>query len=287
MCVLTGKEIEVRATNIFKEKTWTRESCQEASYDLRVSTEPYLRIGGKLYEPENPFKKSHIVIEPGELAMIPTVESFNMPCDLVGDIKIKFRFSRKGLTSLIAPKVDPFYGREHSNGERLYLWVTNLGLEPIHIQKGKPVFNVQFHRLVGETPSFHKKPSMGRTIAEEIHPMATTPHLGFMDKIKAEVRDELKSGPINELDSRLKGVEQGTTQVVQFGVFLVASALLAGFITALFAMVFALNTRSGVAMTANLENSSLGILLLVVCVILAVVLIVFLWETFLRFIRRR
>ncbi len=203
MCVLTGKEIEVRAAKIFKGDTWIRESCQETSYDLRVATEPYLRIGGEFYEPKNPYKKSYIKIEPGELAMLPTVESFNMPWNLVGDIKIKFRYSRQGLISLIAPKVDPYYGKGHTDGERLYLWVSNLGLESIYIEECKPVFNVQFHKLHGEIPTYHKKPPMGDTVKQEIHRMTTSPHLGFMDKIKAEIRDELTSGPIKELDSRL------------------------------------------------------------------------------------
>ena len=50
MCVLTGKEIERRRDEIFKCESWSDECFQEASYDLRVDTEPVLRIGGKLYE---------------------------------------------------------------------------------------------------------------------------------------------------------------------------------------------------------------------------------------------
>ena len=151
MCVLSGPEIKRRASNIFLSDTWHEDCVQEATYDLRVDTKPLLRIGGKPYDPTEPYPHSHIKIEPGELAMLPTVERFQMPKDLVGSIKIKLSHSSKGLTPLFGPKVDPRFGREH-NGERMYLWVSNLGLKPIHIERRDAVFAVEFHKLHGDDP---------------------------------------------------------------------------------------------------------------------------------------
>ena len=71
MCVLTGKEIFKRRNSIFSRKSWSNESFQEASYDLRVDTGPVLRIGGKLYENGIKYKGSHMRIEPGEMAPAP------------------------------------------------------------------------------------------------------------------------------------------------------------------------------------------------------------------------
>ena len=48
MCVLTGREIKRRRDQIFRHKSWGPESFQEASYDLRVDTGPYLGFAPKL-----------------------------------------------------------------------------------------------------------------------------------------------------------------------------------------------------------------------------------------------
>ena len=266
MCVLSGKEIDRRGKEIFNEGSWSPECCQEASYDLRVDTGPFLRIGGKLYEKGSCYTKTHIKIEPGELAMLPTVESFCMPEDLVGSIKIKFSHSRQGLTPLFGPKIDPYFGRGHKD-ERLYLWVSNLGMSTIIIERGEPVFTVQFHTLVGAPPEFKKKDQIGPTVAKEARKI-TGQNLGFMDTMKRQVTDNL--------DSRISRVEHGTQQVVVFGVFLVASALLAGAITAMFAMVFALNTDSGAAAVDALEGSILGYLLISACAGLVLAIVVLL-----------
>ena len=276
MCILSGKEIENRAGEIFSRDSWAQESFQEASYDLRVDTKPYLRIGGELYEPGRCYDKSYIRIEPGELAMLPTVESFSMPEDLVGTIKIKFNYSRKGLTPLFGPKVDPYFGRGHKD-ERLYLWVSNLGLDTITVDSGKPVFTVQFHTLIGERPEFKKKPPTGQTISRELHAGGHGKSLGFIDTMRDQVTAELSD--------RLSRVEHGTQQVVLFGVFLVASALLASSFAAMFAMVFALNTDTGVTMVNALSGSLLGIVLCTVGVLLSIAVIVLLGATLFQFIR--
>ena len=265
MCVLTGKEIENRAGDIFTNGSWFLDSFQEASYDLRVDTGPYLRIGGKLYDEANPYGESFIEIKPGELALIPTIESFCMPPDLVGDIKIKFSHSRQGLTPLFGPKIDPMFGTGLED-ERLYLWVSNLGLKSIVIEKGEPVFTVQFHKLVGEPPAPSQKEPVGPRVAREIRKMGTGQYLGFLDTIEAEVK--------KEFESRLNRVEEGTQQVVTFGVFLVASALFAGVLGAIFATVSAVNTKSGVAAFHALEGSHWGNLLFALCVGLAILVFV-------------
>ena len=227
MCVLTGKEIFKRRNSIFSRESWACESFQEASYDLRVDTGPVLRIGGKLYENDIKYKGTLMKIEPGEMALLPTIESFNMPWNLVGDIKIKFSHSRQGLTPLIGPKVDPFFGREHKD-ERLYLWVSNLGLSPITIQRGDRVFTVQFHKLYGEMPEFERKNPTADTVAQEAYAMGADQSLGFVERIRGDVS--------SNLSDRLSRVEQGSERVVLFGVFLVASAVLVGAFTTLFVL---------------------------------------------------
>ena len=265
MCVLTGGEIDNRAGEIFSNKSWCSASFQEASYDLRVDTGPFLRIGGKLYDEVSPYKESFVEIKPGELAMLPTVESFCMPNDLVGDIKIKFSHSRQGLTPLFGPKVDPKFGNGHDD-ERLYLWVSNLGLKPIVVERYEAVFTVQFHQLVGPPPDPEKKNPVGPTVAREIRKAGTGQYLGFTEAIKGEIK--------GEFETRLTRVEEGTRQVVIFGVFLVASALFASALGAILAMVSVSNTKSGIGTFNVLEGSNWGDLLFLLFVGLAILVVI-------------
>ncbi len=269
MAVLTGKTIERRASGIFKDGSWCSESCQEASYDLRIDTEHYLRIGGKLYDKSERYEKSTIEIKPGELAMLPTVESFCMPDDLVGDIKIKFRYSRQGLTPLFGPKVDPWFGYGHED-ERLYLWVSNLGLQSIVLERYEAVFTVQFHELDEPMTTPVKKEAIGPKVAKEIRHAGIGQFLGFTDAIKTQMRCEFESNLSgvesklrnrlnrveDEFDTRLNRVEQGTGQVVTFGVFLVASALLAGILGVILAIVLASQASSELAARSILVSLS-------------------------------
>ena len=287
MCVLTGRAIESRIGDIFTGTSWCSDSIQEASYDLRVDTEPYLQIGGKWHSERNPYESPVIIIEPGELAMLPTVESFCMPSDLVGSIKIKFSHSRKGLTPLFGPKVDPYFGKGHDGGERLYLSVSNLGLERIEIDRNEGVFNVQFHKLSGPSPVFKKKDAIGPKIAREVAKARRGQHLGFMDAMKGEVTEDLTrriDQDKREFNGRIDGVEKGTQQVVYFGVFLVASALIASMVAAVFGMVFALTTDSEVVLLGRLQKSQLESLLFGLCGGLAAAVLVLICASVLKLI---
>lgn len=275
MCVLSEPEIKKRASDIFTSKSWHENCIQEATYDLRVDIKPLLRIDGKSYDKNNPYTRSYVKIEPGELAMLPTVESFRMPGDLVGSIKIKLSHSRMGLTPLFGPKIDPHFGRER-NGERMYLWVSNLGLKPIHIERNDPVFTVEFHKLHGDDPPPKHKESAHHKFARQIHDMPPERNLGFTGRIQDHVAAQFKDNftgyqrQLTGFESTLDGLERGNHQVVQFGIFLVASALLAAAIAAMFAMIFALNTNSGIAAVNALEGTSLGTMLFYMGIVLCI-----------------
>ena len=225
MCVLTGNEIKRHRDSIFSRQSWSNECFQEVSYDLRIDTEPYLRVSGKVYEPEAPYKGTQITIRPGDLALLPTVESFNMPQDLAGDIKIKFSHTGRGLTPLFSSKVDPYFGRGHSD-ERLYLWVSNLGATPITLSRGERVFTIQFHKLVGEAPTFEKKDAVGPRVAKEAYAMGVQSSLGIFDELEDRIT--------KKVGGRVDRVERGSWGVLFFGMFLVLAALVAGGILIMF-----------------------------------------------------
>ena len=260
MCVLSGKEIYKLRDEIFSGGSWDCKSFQEATYDLRVDTEPVLRIGGKLYEGSVKYSGNYMTIKPGEMALLPTVETFSMPRDLVGDIKIKFSHTRKGLTPLFGPKVDPCFGRPYSD-ERMYLSVSNLGVEPIRLKRGERVFTLQFHKLHGELPKLKQKERIGPIVAEEAHRMGDEPYLGFVSRIEDDIERKLGAG--------LDRVEHGTERVIIFGILLVASALLAGAVTALFAMVASSGEESRLLAMDAWEGALLMNSLYAVCIVLS------------------
>ena len=261
MCVLSGKEIYKLRDEIFSGSSWDCKSFQEATYDLRVDTEPILRIGGKLYEDGVKYDSNFMTIKPGEMALLPTMETFSMPKDLVGDIKIKFSHTRKGLTPLFGPKVDPCFGRPYSD-ERMYLWVSNLGIEPIRLKRGERVFAVQFHKLHGELPKLERKARIGPTIAAEAHKMGDEASLGFVSKIEYNLE--------RKLGARLDRVEHGTERVIMFGILLVVSALLAGALTVLFAMAADSEEGSRLLTMGTWEGVLLLNALYGVCIVLSI-----------------
>ena len=184
-----------------------------------------------------------------KLALLPTMESFNMPSDIVGEIKIKFSHSRKGLTPLFGPKVDPYFGKSHPD-ERLYLWVSNIGTSPITLTRGERVFTVQFHKLWGDAPDFHPKVEIGPMVAQEAYSMGVGTSMGFVDQIEENVKQHL--------GARLSQAERGTERVILFGVFLVASTLLAGAVTTLFMILPRIDPDSGSTLMHVLESSPLA-----------------------------
>ena len=98
--MILGKDaIRERLNNgeVFKAGTWVEESIMEASYALRVASDGLL-LGGKRYKPDEDSVEGRIDIEPGEIAILSTIERLNMPGNLVGKLGIRFDYASQGLT---------------------------------------------------------------------------------------------------------------------------------------------------------------------------------------------
>lgn len=152
--MILGKDaIRERLKNgeVFKAGTWVEESIMEASYALRVASDGLL-LGGKRYKPDEDSVEGRIDIEPGEIAILSTIERLNMPGNLVGKLGIRFDYASQGLTGLMGIQVDPFFGFGHED-ERLYIRVANLGNEPVPIQPGADVFTFELHIVEGNVPA--------------------------------------------------------------------------------------------------------------------------------------
>ena len=78
--ILGHNEIHNRLAKgeIFKRDTWNSGCIKEASYALRVASDG-LMLEGEIYGPDKKHIEGSIVIRPGQIAVLSTMERINMP----------------------------------------------------------------------------------------------------------------------------------------------------------------------------------------------------------------
>ena len=100
-----------------------------------------------------------------------------------------------------------------------------------------------------QTKSILNSPTIGPMVAQEAYSMGPDQSFGFIDQVERNVS--------RKLGDRLTRVEQGSERVVLFGVFLVASAILAGAVTTLFVLTPELRTDTGISTIDALRGDPL------------------------------
>ena len=213
--ILSGTEILNRLENgeIFDPDTWEKRCIKEASYTLRVARDG-MHINGKTYSPGKDFPQKTVIVKPGNIAILSTVERLNMPKDLVGHQGIRFDYAASGLTGLMGIQVDPLYGA-NVHDERLYLRFVNLSNDAVEITLGDAIFNIEFQKLWGEVDreSIDERDGpRGPMWIRVLEQITNQRHPGwsFTTSVKEEV----------------DRVEKVFQPLVMFGVFLVATTLL-------------------------------------------------------------
>jgi len=207
--ILGGDAIRVRLDEIFPGRTHSTEpeALQEASYNLRVAWDGMV-LDGKPYPPGKEYSGSSISIRPGRIAVLSTVEHFQMPGELVGHLGVRLDWASKGLTALWGIQVDPYYGEDCP--EPLFLRVANFGDSAIRIDRHASVFNIEFAVVQGTKKRQGKrKPTWER------------------------VRDVQEGSFQAQLERNLAQARSSYEPVILFGVFLVAATLLGAMLTLL------------------------------------------------------
>jgi deoxycytidine triphosphate deaminase len=143
--VLGTEEIRSRLDDIFKPATASKDCVDAASYNLRVAADGNF-FAGNWHPIGDPIHT--LWIDPGEMAVLSTIEEFTLPHDLTGSVNVKFKYTQKGLLSLFGSRVDPGFDRKRG-GRRLYLFVCNIGSTPVEIEPGETVFIVEFATVIG------------------------------------------------------------------------------------------------------------------------------------------
>ena len=225
--VLSGEAIHHRLQNgeIFKEGTWHKRCVKEASYALRIAGDG-LVINGEFHEPDTKtLDEDAIVIEPGEVAILSTIERLKMPPDLMGKIGIRIDHAMLGLIGFMGIQVDPLFGSDKDD-ERLFIRVANLGNDPITLRVGEEVFTFELHTVDGIVNTVRKESTWTRVKAR----LAGRSRLSWTSVARVQYNVDEAQQRVDEaqrrLDVELNRIRNYLQPVVLFGVFLVAVTVL-------------------------------------------------------------
>lgn len=210
MSVLGTVELKRRLDKgeIFKPGTWDPSGIKEASYVLRIAWDG-LVVDGDPYPPGTFYCETQLQIEPGRIAVLSTQEVLTIPGDLSGKVGVRLDFAARGLVGLMGIQVDPYYGMDSETDERLYFRVVNMGNEPIRLERGEGVFNIELHDATG---ACKPKPPRAR---------------GW-DRIQQLIKTQRDPSwtYITRVDEQAKAIEDRWQPLVLFGVILLAVTVL-------------------------------------------------------------
>lgn len=224
--ILGHNEIHDRLSkgDVFQEDTWDPGSVKEASYALRAASDGLI-LEGEPFKPGERHVEGNIVIKPGKIAVISTVERLNMPGDLVGKIGIRFKYASQGLIGLMGIQVDPGYGRNYID-ERLYVRVANIGNDDISIPVCDEVFTFELHSLSGYVPPRREARIPMWLRLQETLAQRTFSGDSNITQVNSDLMDLSR-----QLRSDISGIRNYLQPLVMFGIFLIAVTILGASLT--------------------------------------------------------
>ncbi len=104
MALSRDEILEYINTNQIITRNFEEKCLEPASYDIRLGTEGITSSNKKIVNIE---ELGYLAIEPGEFAVFTSLEFFEMPNDIVGNIGMKSKYARKGLILLVGLQIDP------------------------------------------------------------------------------------------------------------------------------------------------------------------------------------
>jgi dCTP deaminase len=141
----------IRIHNVVDPVDYKRVIC--GAYELSLGNEVFRTDSKDKKKEFLTQSKEQISINPGQFALLLSLESVNVPTDKIAFISIKAGIKLKGLINVSGFHVDPgFKGN-------LVFSVYNAGTSPISLLKGEPCFLIWFAELdlvTNETSSYEK-----------------------------------------------------------------------------------------------------------------------------------
>jgi hypothetical protein len=174
-----------------------------------------------------------VIMRPGDVAFVSTVERLCMPWDLAANLGIKFSFARRGILVLTGLIVDPGFGLEQTRlgrwrpkeDERLHFVLVNLGQRDFVIQPGVDrVASLQFLEVAGPV----QKRSIPSGVDMEREFFGSSPYAMTRFSLFHELRliQTKTSTDLHDFRLELEAVQAAANTVVVFGVYLLAVTIL-------------------------------------------------------------
>ena len=158
------------------------QNVKEVSYDLCVGNEVY-RSEKHLPDALSQDKNPYVLIEPGQFALVKTLEIVKVPNEYVGLISIRSEYKFQGLVNVSGFHVDPTF-----TGHLLFA-VQNVGPNDVRLRFGEPTFMIMWARLSEE----YKPGEYGRKReGHENIPMRLMAQLGGGSITLTELKKEIE-----------------------------------------------------------------------------------------------
>ena len=236
MSVLSGTQIEARLNwgEIIVNRGNTK--LRGAAVDLRLAPEFMILPDGTRIWPGHSDSWMHrrraLTLNPGDVAFVSTVERIRMPWDLAGNIAVRFRMEERGIAVQGGLLVDPGYGQNDPEGERLHFQLANVSSKPVTVAADEPIAALQILAVEGDAAAAvgGKAASTKDKIEDLFYPGAEgrLAQLSFFPEMR-QTQEDLKelSAKIDEQRRALAEVEKATDRLVVFGVFVIAATIFA------------------------------------------------------------
>ncbi len=140
MSLLTDSEIRTLISSKTLLHNTAADSIQAASYDLRAGT---FYISHQ--ELKGNGQRSSVIVKPGEMITIHTVEEFDLPNDIGAYVFPMNRLSSKGFLVINPGHIDPGFKGP------VTVVALNINKNPITISYEQPIFTATFHSLTKQS----------------------------------------------------------------------------------------------------------------------------------------
>lgn len=203
-------EAEIEAGSL-KIEPFDQDSLEPASYDLRVGDKAFVSDAEEIADVSS---KGLVTIDPGEFAVVQTLERVEFSAQLAGQIGLTSTLAGQGLVLLSGPQIDPGFRGV------LIVRVTNLAPSRITLVHRDSILTVQIFKLsrpVEHPYSGSRQDQEGLTQAD-LHQLgsAESPTIGGMVKsLQSLARD------VSELKGSVSRLSWSIPFIVSLGIAII------------------------------------------------------------------
>jgi deoxycytidine triphosphate deaminase len=223
---------------LFKPGSWSRKSVRAAKYDLRLSGDLLIRPDNVFVSTQHPGDGKPFVLEPGQTALISTMERLVVPPELAGIIGPRLATSDTGLYIFGGMLIDPGFGyvwndakdEWSAEGRPLVFHAANLGQKPVPMIPG-------IQRIASLSFITVDSPYDRKNFPQDLQTTSA-------DELILEVRKEQDTRPyalgflaeLEKLNTKVDKIDVGARQLNLFGTIVVLAALFGAIVSVLFGL---------------------------------------------------